>query len=307
MTKKHEHLLSRIEIRRYHDKPTNSICLKYVGTRLSFHDSVYGFPEGVFFVCSIDDMPFPPKLIEVSDAAGIPIEATDVSKQVRLAAVDSLVSEAMVKAPQMLAEFAEPDCRWAPWDQRELERQHVIALSRLVELTSICEREIRLRSMKVSMDPGMPTVLPHAPMPSLYRPDPVVEVVKATEREVVEESVPVQESRSDSLAARVAQAIVSARESELPQRLPQGARRALAKMVRAAYLIKGEDQPSVRGDILEAMRDGEKLAASDKVEVTVVDWDGEWPVVVRRYGPGGRTVYRVEEALRRAGVEEKAA
>jgi hypothetical protein len=37
-------------------------------------------------------------------------------------------------------------------------------------------------------------------------------------------------------------------------------------------------------------------------EAAVIDWDGEWPVVVRRYGSNGCTVYKVEDALKRAGV-----
>jgi hypothetical protein len=83
--------------------------------------------------------------------------------------------------------------------------------------------------------------------------------------------------------------------------------------VRAQYVVRGADAPSVRGSLVEAMQDAEKIAAGmravagSEVEVTVIDWDGEWPVAVRRYGEGGRTVYRVEDALKRAGVEEKAA
>ena len=75
-------------------------------------------------------------------------------------------------------------------------------------------------------------------------------------------------------------------------------------------MVRGADAPSVRGSLVEAMQDAGKIAAGMRggdVEVTVIDWDGEWPVAVRRYGGGGRTVYRVEDALKRAGIEEKAA
>lgn len=314
----HSHPLSRLDIRRYHDRPTNSVCLKYVGHRLSFHDLVYGFPNGVFFVASIDEMPYPPKLVQVSEATGVPIEVTDVGRSIKTAAVDALVAEALVKAPSLLTEFAEPKTHWASWDHRELERQHVIAVARLVELTGIGERELRLRAAKVSFDPGLGQILPPAPpLPMLgYRlPQPPVPLIieagpcedDIEETEEVETVVEVPMTPTQSLVMRVTGAIRAAREAELPQRLPGGARRALTKLVRSAYVIRGDETPTARGDILEAMLDGEKMAASSKAEVTVVDWDGEWPVVVRRYGEGGRTVYRVEEALRRAGVEEKAA
>jgi hypothetical protein len=109
-----------------------------------------------------------------------------------------------------------------------------------------------------------------------------------------------------AVVAKVQEAVSQARATELPQRLPGGARRALQKLVRAQYVISGADAPSVRGSLLEAMQDAEGMARGSKgsdVEVTVVDWDGEWPVVARRYGEGGRTVYRVEDALKRATTE----
>lgn len=293
--------LSRFDVRRYHDRATNSVCLQYTGSSLKFHDAIYGFPDGVFFVASVDEMPYPPKLIETSQSTGIPIEATNVARALKVAAVDALVAEAMVKAPAMLAEFASPVTQWAAWDHRELERRHVIAVSKLVELTSLCDRELHLRATKVMVDPGLPHIPSFTTMPSAFAhaaptimpPPPAPEPEPAGQP-------------TKALLDRTKKAVLVAREAELPQRLPQGARRGLAKLVRSAYLICSEDAPSVRADLAEAMQDAEKISASENVEVTVVDWDGEWPVVVRRYA-AGRTTYRVEDALRRAGVEERAA
>lgn len=297
--------LSRLDIRRRADRATNSVVLEYTGRSLRFHDRIYGFPDGTFLVVSHDEMPCPPKLITLSNELHVPIEALAVAKDLKNAAIDAIVAEAMVKAPQMLNDFAEPEVTWQPWDARELERRHVVALARVVELEVLAEREMRLRAAK------LPVSLPEAPpAPRTERtppsPEPVVMVV---------ESVPCLPTIDPSLAtiAKVQLAVTQARESELAQRFPNGTRRALQKLVRAQYVVKGSDAPSVRGSLAEAMQDAEAAAAAMRkvasvdIEVSVVDWDGEWPVIVRRYGDGGRTVYRVEDALRRAGIEEKAA
>jgi hypothetical protein len=291
--------LSRIDIRRRLDKPTNSAVLEYTGRGLTFHDGVYGYGDGVFLVVSYTEMPFPPKLRALSEELGVPIESLDVAKDLKSAAVDALIAEGMVKAPQMLAEFAEPVTIWHSWDVRELERRHVVALSRLVELESLAERELRLRARSAA-----PTIVAAPTEPVELLTEPTFEPEPEPEP-IIPASQPVEPA--DATVAKVQMAVTKAREAELAQRLPNGARRALQKLVRAQYVIRGSDAPSVRGSLVEAMQDAEAMASgmrktgSCDVEVTVVDWDGEWPVVVRRYGEGGRTIYRVEEALRRAG------
>jgi len=293
--------LSRIDIRRRHDRGTNSTILEYVGRALRFHERVYGFGDGVFLVVSHDEMPYPPGLRALSDKLGVPIEVLSVARDLKSAAVDAIIAEGLVKAPQMLHDFAEPEVFWHPWDARELERRHVVAVARVVELEALAERELRLRAAR------LPIAIVQEAVAVEETPEPIIE----EEPEVR----PAEHLADPALVtvARVQVAIAQAREAELAQRLPNGARRALQKLVRAQYVVRGADAPSVRGSLVEAMRDAETAAASmrkvagDDVEVTVIDWDGEWPVVVRRYGAGGRTVYRVEDALKRAGIEEKAA
>ena len=106
--------LSRIDIRRRHDRGTNSTVLEYVGRALRFHERVYGFGDGVFLVVSHDEMPYPPGLRTLSDKLGVPIEVLSVAKDLKSAAVDALIAEGLVKAPQMLHDFAEPEVFWHP-------------------------------------------------------------------------------------------------------------------------------------------------------------------------------------------------
>jgi hypothetical protein len=174
----------------------------------------------------------------------------------------------------------------------------------VVELEALATRELRLRAAHLPTEP--------VPAPQADSREPPQAL---PELPVEEEEILVVRPADPALVtvAKVQAAVAQARESELAQRLPNGARRALQKLVRAQYVIRCSDAPSVRGSLVEAMQDAETMAAGmrkvagDDVEVTVIDWDGEWPVVVRRYGAGGRTVYRVEDALKRAGIEERAA
>lgn len=298
--------LSRIDIRRRVDRPTNSAVLEYTGRGLRFHERIYGFGDGVFMVVSYDEMPYPPKIRALSAELRVPIEAFSGAKQLKEAAVDALLAEAMVKAPQMLRDFAEPEVFWHSWDERELERRHVVALARVVEQEALAVRELRLRAAGIRPAP----VADIAP-PKPDGGDGSGLTAESAESEDVTEILSAERPVDPALVtiAKVQTAIAQARETELPQRLPNGGRRALQKLVRAQYIIRGSEPPSVRGSLVEAMQDAEQAARGSKgadVEVTVIDWDGEWPVVVRRYGEGGRTVYRVEDALRRAGAEEAA-
>jgi hypothetical protein len=313
--------LSRIDVSRRLDRATNSAVLEYTGRALRFHERVYGYADGVFLVVSLDEMPYPPNLRGLSDELGVPIEALSVAKTLKTAAVDALIAEGMVKAPQMLRDFAEPEVFWQPWDARELERRHVVALARVVELEALAERELRLRAARIVADPTpSPTMIVMSPEPAaLPSPEGRAPLSRLTpesaESEIFTKILSAERPVDPALVtiAKVQAAIAQARESELAQRLPNGARRSLQKLVRAQYVIRCSDAPSVRGSLVEAMQDAETMAAGmrkvagDDVEVSVIDWDGEWPVVVRRYGAGGRTVYRVEDALKRAGIEEKAA
>lgn len=300
--------LSRIDFRRRSDHATNSVLLEYVGRGLDFFDRIYGHREGVFFVASVDEMPYPPEVLALSAQLGVPVERTESGRRLKEAAVDALVAEAMVKAPQILAEFAEPGTAWRDWDHRDLERKHSIAVARLIQLIRLTENEIRLRASAPRMDPGEPprtTVIVHAG----GAPELEVRVTEPpAEPEVQAEAPPPPSSvmMAEVAAKRVEEAVAMAREAELAQRLPHGARRRLEKMPRGQYIACGATAPEPRLSLAVAMRDAEH-AARGGADAVVIDWDGEWPVVARRYGEGGRVVYRVEEALRRAGIEEKVA
>lgn len=313
--------LYRTDLRQQRDRPTNSMILRHVGTgrrALDFEQYIYGYPEGTFFVASYSDVPFPERIEQLASDRGINVLALPDAPRLQDAVVEALVTEAMVKAPELLSELAVPEVRWQDWDRRELERKHTIACARVAEISRIVEVDIKLRAAGVAtpsykvepiegllgpepayIGPG-PILLPavtELPPPALA--PPVVE--EEPEVEVEEEEVDERFVPGSSTVQKAVKAVEAARDAELPQRLPGGMRRRLRKMAPGRYVMYGEVIDS-RVDLCAAMTDGRSLGRKGR-EVAVVDWDGEWPVVVRRFGQGGRTVYKVETALRRSGVE----
>lgn len=322
MTRRGARPLYRSDIRKTKDGPTNSAILQYVGSgrrSLDFDSYIYGYPDGTFFVASFDDVPFPDRVAEMAEKRGIKLDALPDAPRLRHAVVEALVAEGMVQAPELLADLAVPEVYWRDWDRREMERKHTIACARVSEIARLVEADIKLRASRVahpsyavpSLDailgpePATVGVVPAVAVPDLSPPP----AESRTPEPVIEEEEEVEVEEDDAAAygpgsmtvKRATDAVVAAREAELPQRLPGGARRRLRRMAPGRYIVYGEAMDS-RVDLCAAMTDGRSLGRKGR-EVAVIDWDGEWPVVVRRYGQGGRTVYKVETALRRAGVE----
>lgn len=326
--------LYRTEIRHKRDRATDSVILQYVGRHLDFESYVYGYPDGTFFVASIDELSYPPPLIELANELCIDIDAIPDARPLREAMVEAMAAAAMVEAPELLAEMADPEMQWQPWDLRELERKHVIAEARMAELERIVAAEMRRRSDAcIQVAPGVsryvdalppaagyetqwgappkedvraatiPTPEGAEPTKESSRPEGGIPGIADLERvpEVAEAEVDEDVSPASQTVHKALQAVRAAREAELAQRLPGGARRRLRQFPPASYIAYGEAMDP-RADLCAAMTDGRSMGRKGR-EVTIIDWDGEWPVVVRRYGKEGRTIYKVEDALRRAGVE----
>lgn len=306
--------LDRTDVRQRKDNPTNAVILEYVGRRLTFDSYLYGFPQGTFFYVELADVPYPEHIEELGEKTGVDPDALPDGPPLRKAIAEALCAGALVEAPEYLAELAEPEVEWSRWDRIELERRHRIAEARVKELSRVLETDMRVRAASLratGLDPAPKRepeidvfVEPPPPPPPLavvsapVAPStaPSAEAPGPREEEDEEEDEEQLTPRSRSVK-RACVAVESAREVELPQRLPSGVRRRLRRMPSGSYVSYG-DALDIRTDLCGAMTDARAMARKDK-HSTVIQWDGEWPVVVRRYGKGGRTVYKVETALRR--------
>jgi hypothetical protein len=197
-----------------------------------------------------------------------------------------------------------------------MERNHTIACSKVLRVEHLVETDIKLRIAGIERPNFVvPSMAALGPEPfSLYEfpcppPTPAPPVVAVSDPEQ-DDCLPCEDGEEEfdtdltpgsETVQKAAQAVEAARESELPQRLPKGSRRRIQRMAPAVYIVAGESIES-RRDLCAGLTDGRAMGRKGR-EVSVVSWDGEWPVVVRRYGTGGRIIYKVERALKKAGVE----
>lgn len=298
-------ILSRYDFAARFDRALRATVLRYTGRGIVFDETLYGQQPGVILVAMHDELPWPPSVVEVAEKTGVPVLSTSGAAELQRAIVDAIVAGALVEAPQLLKAFSASPTRWLAGDLAELTRRHALALARVASHSRIVETEMKLRVARPVEVVAVAPVAPLAPYTSpryATHSSPAPAPVPTPAEPAPPPSVP---APATSTVVRAQEAISAARTTELSQRLPQGVRRALVRMVRAVYIIRDADPaPQVRADLAEAMADGERMARDEQVDVTVVDWDGEWPVAVRRYEKGGRTIYRVEEALKR---QERAA
>lgn len=287
--------LKRVDIRQSDDPSTNSITLRYVGRQLKFHDRLFGYPDGVFFVVSLGEVPLPEPLTSLARRVGVDLEAQRMTKELRRAVAEVLLAEAILTAPMHLAECATPMAFWYDEDRRTLEHKLSAAESRVRDITKMMESNLRRR--EPMCPPTTELVVPAPPVTrsTTMVPPPPVEL-ETDDPEVDDSGL----EASETVGKKILTAVKRAREAELPQRLPAGARKALDRLPHGIYLVVGSTLTYKR-DICVAMVDGAEGGRKGS-ESVIIDWDGEWPVVARRYGSHGRIVYRVEEALRRAGV-----
>jgi hypothetical protein len=296
--------LSRVDIRPVTDRSTGALTLRYVGRKLQFFDRMYGYPDGTFFAVVLNEVPLPEGLTTLASAVGVSLDSLPLTAELRKAVADVLASEATMEAPDYLAMISEPRTTWLEVDARELEHRNLAAENKVRELSKLIEIALRRRIPSQIALPPVRTYTAMAPAgfisrvervpPRLAPPEP--DVVEGEVEEVVDGPV----ETSETTGKHVLAAVKLAREQELPQRLPGGARRALNRLPAGLYVSHGAACER-KADICAAMVSGAE-GGKRGGEVAVIDWDGEWPVVARRYGSHGRIVYRVEEALRRHGV-----
>jgi len=288
--------LSRSSIRLVKDRATGSVSLRYDGRGLHWFDRLYGFPDGVFFAVLPEEIPLPESLEKTAHSLGLSLITHPKLPELKERVAEALAAEATVEAPDLLKRMAKPETAWYDHERREVERRHLVALTRVAECVKQIEADLRLRSALMSPVSPVPVASRSEVEPVRYEPDEIA----------LPSPEPAKHVEPPAVVERATEAIRRAREAELPQRLPGGARRKLGKMESGVYIITGDDYAR-KEDLCAAMSDAQDSSRRRSHEVAIVDWDGEWPVVVRRYAERGRIVYRVEDALRRAGIEEEAA
>lgn len=276
--------------------------------------AVEGYPDGTFYALIESEVPFSTEIALLAAEAGVDLRHQPNAIVLRGAIAQALLALARLEAPEHLAELG-LNVVWRSTDRRELEAAYDRRIAVVDGFTKVLERQLRsVPRPSTVLRTTAPRVTTYSPMPSAglidgwappkearlaVPPPPAAEQALPTAVAVTPGPIP-----SSSTMKTAETAVVVAREQELSQRLPGGVRRRLQRLPPGSY-VASDEMLEPRESLATCLIEAQAAAGHDR-EVAVISWDGEWPVVVRRYGEAGRTIYRVEDALRRAGVEEQA-
>ncbi len=290
---------------RHHDLtrrhlPTGEIALTYTGGAVrEWVGRIEGYPPGVLAVVSRADVALPPQLEVCAQDAGIALEDHPTVPRLRSAVADALYAAHCTNAPLLLEELSGLETQWAPGAERAMKERERRAFDAVKHLISQTARDLaargRRRRVREVMHRSIAVDTAGAPeqaaavigllgpqRPARPRPKPPQYPARA----------PVFDE--DTLA-RLRADVEGARRQEMPQRLPHGSRRALMRLRGGIYVVEDgllSPYPDLKSALDQAARiDGRSAARA------VIDWDGEWPVLVRGYGERGLPGYRLEDAL----------
>ncbi len=274
------------------------VALRY-RPRREYTSRLYGEEPGVFFVLEQSELPWPDDIAELADRLGYDLDAHPLAGKFRSLTTTALVLEGYLEAPASLAELCGERIEWRERDAIDLEREHIAACRRLEGLVTEIRHDLerRLRSKNLPIDTSAPETRPTTTHPDTSAAEPRAPGVVGTSAPERRDAPAV----AARLRARVTEAIERARIEELAQRMPTGTRRAIAPLPAGLYLCEATPpiEPTSVKDLEVALRDGPLRARELAVEFVLIDHDGDYPVLVRRFGGDGGTVYRVEEALER--------
>lgn len=276
------------DLRRLHRARDGELCLALNRPeRVDWTGCIDGYPTGVIAVVERRDIALPASLEVCAADAGLDLESHPMVPRLRALVAEALLCAHRSNAPQLIEQLSGYDVEWAPGAEAHVRsaekraRQQVdVAVTELAgDLGARARRrrshEIMYPTRRVSVaEPTRFTELLGSAAPS--RP-----------------LEPLSDSRLRELAADVARA----RALDMPQRLPNGVRRALFSLDPGVYLSE-DGVLSPRASLREAIEAARHPEARSK-ERAVVDWDGDWPVLCASYREGGRPAYRIRRALKR--------
>jgi hypothetical protein len=292
----------------------NVLALSYNGKVKARVARLHGHDENTFFVVNINAIPIPDEIEELAQKAGTTLAHSPTEDSFRRLVAEAIIAEAIENAPEHLFEITGAAFSWPDATLVSLERETREREERVDGLI----REVRLRlraklSERIPVFDWVPPSTDHAPATA---PAPVGKPSVAHEAAAPEPEPDVEFSArdealrpSDAVIAKIREAVRAIREKDVPQRLPAGARKVVEAAAPGVLIWtagKAIACPSLADALVAARAHAlKKSAASQNAQETVViDWDGEQPVLVRRFRPGsGATAYRCEDFAKPAKAE----
>jgi len=305
------------------------ITLSYAGRNRKRVARLHGQDEDTLFVLNEAVVPLPDDVEELAQQVGVTLIGSPTETQFRRLVAEALLAEAIEKAPEHLLAITGVSFEWPDSTLVTLERDTKAAEARLDAL--IREVTARLKSKLVQaralpVFDWMPTPAERreparperavAVLPLRLNSERVVtappagqEMAHLAEAFVAARATPVAASvepqvspgASEAVLLKIRDATRAARDRDTPQRLPAGARKAVEASPPGA-LVWANGKANVCRSIEDAIG-GARAVAVRGVDSAVIDWDGEQPVLVRRFTAGGITAYRCEDSIRVTRVE----
>jgi hypothetical protein len=283
-------LLRRHDLRRRHLAAGGQLALEYIGAELPWIARIEGQPLGTIAVVTRDEVAAPPQLEVCAADAGVDLDSHPAMPRLRAVVADALLAGERARARELLEEMTGLRVEWAPGAEHSVRSSHRRALDAVDAVVREVADDLAARARRRRAATIMSGSVRHVSAPL----DVAEALGFAPPR--FQGTTPPAPVTADLLAA-LEQDIATARSLDLPQRLPNGVRRSLSHLAPGVYLVEDGllcPQPNLRSALEQASRTDSR--AQDRA---VVDWDGEWAVMARRYGPGGAPGYRIDRALQR--------
>ena len=285
------------------------VTLSYAGRYRKRVARLHGQDEDTLFVLNEAVVPLPDDVEELAQQVGVTLIGSPTEEQFRRLVSEALLAEAIEKAPEHLLAITGVSFEWPDSTLVTLERDTKAAEARLDAL--IREVTARLNSKLVQahtlpvFDWAPTVVTPERREPPRAAPRRAVLVDDARDPEPPPAPEPLPQAAgagaSEAVLLKIRDATRAARDRDVPQRLPAGSRKAVEASPPGA-LVWANGKANVCRSIEDAIG-GARAVAVRGVDSAVIDWDGEQPVLVRRFTAGGITAYRCEDSVKVTRVE----
>lgn len=308
-------LLQKSDIQRHARR--NILTLSYHGKVRARVARLHGHDENTFFVVNTNAIPIPDEIEELAQKAGTTLANSPTEDSFRRLVAEAIIAEAIEHAPEHLLEITGVSFDWPDAALVALERDTREREERVDGL--IREVRLRLRAKLSERIPVFDWVPPNTEYSPAMPPSPAattggkaVPTRAADEPQLAAEPDPELDFTirdealrpSDAVIAKIREATRYIREKDIPQRLPAGARRVIEASAPGILIWaagKAIPCPSLSDALVAGRAHALKKSASspNAQDTVVIDWDGEQPVLVRRFKPGsGATGYKCEDFAR---------
>lgn len=310
-----EHILNRSDIRRRQED--GQIFLQYRGKVKKRVARLYGQDEDTFFAITPSSIRVPDDVEQLARESGYTLIGSDAEAVIQKLVAEALIAKAIEEAPHHIETITGTRFQWSDGAIIPIERETRLreeAVNQFIRLLR-ARLTLRITAPLKTLELSEANETPqnhrerhdHAPPDSSGAARTKAGANSDTGSDTGAVADPSQENRdtggsrwvpSAKVLRSIQESCAKIRDLDIPQRLPAGARKAIEKM--PAGIVSWHDGSASR---FESLASAMEKARTFKGECAVIDWDGEQPVLIRKFADGVVT-YRCEDGARTSRQEE---